>query len=312
MKCKLLIVIICLAISSLSIFGQSFQKDANGLTINNPKSINGIIKLKINVQSNNVLQIIATPASEFSIRKSLVVTDKIQKPAIWEAGENQSQIILSTTSIIAKVDKNSLNISFFNKQGQPILNEESKEAQAAKVVNENCYHIKQSFRYKDGEVLYGLGSFQDADIALNGKKIELYQKNREDIVPVIISTNHYGLLWDNYSFSEFNDTKGSFYLWSEVADEINYYFIYGENIDSIVSSYRQLTGKAPMYPKNFYGYIQSKQKYNTQDEIVSVVKGFRDREFPLDVIVQDWMYWPQGQWAKNLSTIRIILILPVW
>jgi len=58
---------------------------------------------------------------------------------------------------------------------------------------------------------------------------------------------HYGLVWDNYSYSEFNDIKGSYYLWSEVADEINYFFIYGENTDSIVSAYRLLTGKAPLF-----------------------------------------------------------------
>jgi alpha-D-xyloside xylohydrolase len=296
---KLLTVIIGFVVNCSIIFGQTFLKDSNGITINSPQNINGIIKLKINVRSNNVLQIIASPISEFSNRESLVITDKIQKPVLWDAIETPSQIILSTNSIIAKVDKNSLHVSFFNKLGHPILNEESKEAQPAKVVNENCYHIKQTFHYMDGEVLYGLGSFQDADIALNGKKIELYQKNREDVVPVIISTNHYGLLWDNYSFSEFNDIKGSYYIWSEVADEINYCFIYGNNLDSIVSAYRQLTGTAPMYPKNFYGYIQSKQKYNSQDEIVSIVKGFRDRKFPMDIIVQDWMYWPQGQWGQK-------------
>ena len=148
-------------------------------------------------------------------------------------------------------------------------------------------------------MLYGLGSFQDADIALNGKKINLLQKNRDDVVPVILSTHPYGILWDNYSYSEFNDTKDEYYLWSEVADEINYYFLYGATLDDIVSAYRQLTGKAPMYPKSFYGYIQSKQKYNTQDEIVSVTKGFRDRKFPLDIMVQDWQYWPDKQWGQK-------------
>jgi alpha-D-xyloside xylohydrolase len=139
----------------------------------------------------------------------------------------------------------------------------------------------------------------DGEIRLNGKKVTMLQKNREDVVPFLISSNKYGILWDNYSLSEFNDVKGSYYLWSNVADEINYFFIYGDNFDQLVSSYRQLTGKAPMYPKWAFGYIQSKQKYNTQNEIVSIVKGFRDRKFPLDLIVQDWQYWPEGQWGQK-------------
>jgi alpha-D-xyloside xylohydrolase len=84
--------------------------------------------------------------------------------------------------------------------GQRVLTESGKEIHGATVVSEECYHIKQSFLCGKGERLYGLGSFQDADVALNGKKIDLLQKNRDDVVPVIISTNHYGLLWDNYSF----------------------------------------------------------------------------------------------------------------
>ncbi|MGD0339984.1 MAG: glycoside hydrolase family 31 protein, partial [Bacteroidota bacterium] len=280
-------------------FGQLVQKESDGIVVIAPENINGIKKLKLKVWCDNIIQVISSPTGEFSTGESLIITGKAKLSTDWNVTETENQLLLSTISITAKVDKNNLRVGFFNKQGQQILTENNKEAQAAKVVSEDCFHIKQSFLYSADEMLYGLGSFQNADVALNGKKIALLQKNRDDVVPVIISTNHYGLLWDNYSYSEFNDTRGSYYLWSEVADQINYFFIYGENIDSLISSYRQLTGKAPMYPKWVFGYIQSKQKYNTQEEIVSVVKGFRDRKFPLDVIVQDWQYWPEGQWGQK-------------
>ena len=286
-------------ICSSFMFGQSVQKESDGIAITVQEEVNGIKKLRIKVWDDNIIQVISSPTNEFSIRESLIISGEVKPSTEWNISETGDQLNLSTNSITAKIDKNNLIVSFFDKHGQQILTENNKEAYASTVVSEDCFHIKQSFLYSTGETLYGLGSFQDADVALNGKKIVLYQKNREDVVPVIISTNHYGLLWDNYSYSEFNDTRGGYYLWSEVADEITYFFIYGEKIDSIVSSYRQLTGKAPMYPKNFFGYIQSKQKYNTQDEIVSIVKGFRDRKFPLDIIVQDWMYWPQGQWGQK-------------
>ena len=280
-------------------FGQFVQRESDGIVVTASKSINGIKKVKLKVWCDNIIQVISSPANEFSTRESLIITGKAKLLSDWNVTETENQLLLSTISITAKVDKNNLRVGFFNKQGQQILTEDNKEAQVAKVVSEDCFHIKQSFLYSAGEMLYGLGSFQNADVALNGKRIALLQKNRDDVVPVIISINHYGLLWDNYSYSEFNDTRGSYYLWSEVADQINYFFIYGANIDSIISSYRQLTGKAPMYPKWVFGYIQSKQKYNTQEEIVSVVKGFRDRKFPLDVIVQDWQYWPKDQWGQK-------------
>ncbi|MGD1045753.1 MAG: glycoside hydrolase family 31 protein [Bacteroidota bacterium] len=299
MKTVFGVALLSFLIGNFHAFCQSVQKQPDGIILTPPEEVNGIKKLRIKVWNDNIIQVISSPTNEFSSRESLIING-IEKPsAEWNFSETENRLNLLTNSITVKVDKNNLRVSFFDKHGQQILSENDKEAHASKDFSEDCCQIKQSFLYSNGETLYGLGSFQDADVALNGKKIVLYQKNRDDVVPVIISTNHYGLLWDNYSYSEFNDTRGSYYLWSEVADEINYYFMYGENIDSIVSSYRQLSGKAPMYSKNYFGYIQSKQKYNTQDEIVSIVKGFRDRKFPLDVIVQDWMYWPQGQWGQK-------------
>ncbi len=98
------------------------------------------------------------------------------------------------------------------------------------MAGEKCYTIKQSYQYSENESLYGLGSYMDGEVRLNGKKITMLQKNREDVVPVIISSNKYSIIWDNYSLSEFNDEKGNYYLWSNVADEINYFLIYGDNL----------------------------------------------------------------------------------
>ena len=300
MKRKILLSVFIVAsiINSIS-FGQTFQKESDGIVYNPQSTINGIKKLKLKVWNDNVIQVIATPSSEFSNRESLIITEKPLTKPVWKVEENAQDIVLSTALVTVRIDKLTSKLEFFNKEEQPILAESDRFVNHAKVAGEDRFNIKQSFQYAPGETLYGLGSYQDADIALNGKKRTLLQKNRDDVVPVIISTNNYGLIWDNYSYSEFNDTRGNYYLWSEVADEINYFFIYGENTDKIVSAYRQLTGAAPMYPKWVYGYIQSKQKYNTQDEIVTVVKGFRERQFPIDLIVQDWQYWPEGQWGQK-------------
>jgi len=217
----------------------------------------------------------------------------------WNVEETDKEVLLRTQSVIARIDKQNYHVSFSKIDGTVLLSENERNIQPTEVAGEKCYSIKQSFQYSENESLYGLGSYMDGEVRLNGKKVIMLQKNREDVVPVIISSNKYSIIWDNYSLSEFNDVKGSYYMWSNVADEINYFFMYGDNLDHLVSSYRQLTGKAPMYPKWAFGYIQSKQKYNTQTEIVSIVKGFRDRKFPLDLIVQDWQYWPEGQWGQK-------------
>ncbi|RPI02581.1 MAG: DUF5110 domain-containing protein [Ignavibacteriae bacterium] len=299
MRTVLGVFILSILIGNTHSFCQSVQREPDGIIVTPPGEVNGIKKLRIKVWDDNIIQVISSPTEHYSQRESLIITGVENPSTTWNISESESRLIVSTNSVTVNVDKNNLRVVFYDNLGKQILSENTKEACAAKDYSADCFQIKQTFLYSKGETIYGLGSFQDADVALNGKKKILYQKNREDVVPVIISTNHYGLLWDNYSYSEFNDTRGSYYLWSEVADEINYYFMYGEKIDSIVSSYRRLTGKAPMYSKNYFGYIQSKQKYNTQEEMVSVVKGFRDRKFPLDIIVQDWQYWPQGQWGQK-------------
>jgi alpha-D-xyloside xylohydrolase len=284
---------------SLSIQGQSLSKESDGIIIKTEKKNCAVHQIKLKVCGQNIIQVVVSPTDTFSNTKSLIVTEKLETSLKWQSSEDDSIIILSTDSISAVFDKNTNRIKFQKKDGTQILVDDIKEFFPAEVMNEKCYNVKQSFKYSSQESLYGLGSYMDGEVRLNNKKVTMLQRNREDVVPFIISTNHYGILWDNYSLGEFNDTRGEFYLWSEVADEINYFFIYGEKTDSIVSSYRQLTGRAPMFPKWVFGYIQSKQKYSTQDEIVSVVKKFRDLKFPLDLIVQDWEYWPKGQWGQK-------------
>jgi alpha-D-xyloside xylohydrolase len=88
-------------------------------------------------------------------------------------------------------------------------------------------------------------------------------------------------------------------LWSEVADQIDYYFIAGDNIDQVVSGYRAVTGKAPMVPKWAMGLWQCRERYQTQEQLLDVVKEFRKRQIPLDNIVQDWFYWPQDKWGDH-------------
>jgi alpha-D-xyloside xylohydrolase len=283
----------------LPVQGQSLFKESDGIIIKIEKRNCAIHQIKLKVCGQNIIHVVVSTSDTFSSIKSLIVAEKLETSLKWQSSEDDSVIILSTDSISAVFDKNTNRIKFQKKDGTLILLDNEKEFLPAEVLNEKCYNVKQSFKHPAQESLYGLGSYMDGEVRLNNKKVTMLQRNREDVVPFIISTNHYGILWDNYSLSEFNDTRGEFYLWSEVADEINYFFIYGEKTDSIISSYRKLTGKAPMFPKWVFGYMQSKQKYNTQDEIVSVVKKFRDLKFPLDLIIQDWQYWPEGQWGQK-------------
>jgi len=88
-------------------------------------------------------------------------------------------------------------------------------------------------------------------------------------------------------------------LWSEMGRQIDYYFVHGQNADQVISGYRTLTGKAQVMPKWAMGYWQSRERYRTQDELLSNLRMFRQQHFPIDNIVQDWSYWKENSWGSH-------------
>ena len=84
---------------------------------------------------------------------------------------------------------------------------------------------------------------------------------------------------------------------SDLGRGLDYYFVGGGNMDEVIAGYRFLTGKAPIMPKWAYGFWQSRQRYETQDQLLGTLREYRKRELPLDNIVQDWLYWPEDSWG---------------
>ena len=95
------------------------------------------------------------------------------------------------------------------------------------------------------------------------------------------------------------EEQGSLSLYSEMGDQIDYYFIHGKDIDEIISGYRTITGKAPVMPKWAMGFWQSRERYRSQDQLLDVVREYRKRNIPLDNIVLDWSYWPVNAWGSH-------------
>ena len=93
--------------------------------------------------------------------------------------------------------------------------------------------------------------------------------------------------------------RGQLSIWSEMARDMDYYFIAGENLDDVIAGYRTLTGRASLYPKWALGFWQSRERYKTSAEIEETLREFRRRQIPIDNIVQDWNYWPEDQWGSH-------------
>ena len=166
-------------------------------------------------------------------------------------------------------------------------------------VDRQAYHTKLEFEWAADEALYGLGSHEEGMFNLRGQQQYLYQHNMKVVVPVLVSTRGYGIFVDSLSFMTFHDDDQGSFLWSDVDDELDYYFVYGPEFDQIVRGLRHLTGRTPMLPKWAFGYIQSKERYASQAELLEVVQEYRQRQLPLDCIVLDWKSWTGDLWGQK-------------
>ena len=156
-------------------------------------------------------------------------------------------------------DKKTGRLTFQNSKGEEILAEGQGEITPAIVIGENTNHISQQFILDSAEAIYGLGQHQKGYMNLRGTNLTMAQNNTEVNIPVIVSSKNYGILWDNPSLTRFNEDHNRLSLWSEVGDGLNYYFIAGKNLDEVISGYRRLTGKAPLFGKWAYGLFNRKR-----------------------------------------------------
>lgn len=254
--------------------------------------------LKLQVLTDNIIRVLYSPADSFPARKSLVAVEKTRPAVNWRLEADENSASIATGRIKAKVSLKTSTVSFFDSNGNLILSEPDggRTMTPAAVSGENTYNAEQVFDTPGGQGLYGLGQYQDGIMNYRNRDVLIVQANTISVVPFLLSTKGYGILWDNCSETKFRDGGGKTAFWSEVGDAIDYYFVYGPDADTVVAGYREITGPAPMFAKWAFGYFQSKEKYNTADELISVVKEYRDRGLPLDVIVQDWWYWGKYSW----------------
>lgn len=108
-----------------------------------------------------------------------------------------------------------------------------------------------------------------------------------------------GMISLHHSDPEPSADKHSLRFTSEAGTGLNYYFISANSIDGVIEGYHYITGAPPMMPKWAYGFWQSRQRYETQDQLLGVLKTYRDHKWPIDNIVQDWFYWPEDQWGSH-------------
>ena len=149
----------------------------------------------------------------------------------------------------------------------------------------------QTFLLDKDEAIYGLGTIQNGKMNRRGEHKRMEQSNLEDFQNVLQSIKGWGLYWENYSPTQFDDDQYGMTFTSEVGEGVDYYFMYGGSADGVIAKMRELTGDVPMFPQWTYGYWQSKERYKSARETEGIVDQYRALNVPLDGIIQDWQYW---------------------
>ncbi len=266
---------------------------------------------------------------------SMIVTAPMPEdcPGYAENHETDTEYIISTEKIRICVNKSTLEVRFLKVDGELLSHEYERTVEPYEVYRniggeveyrhtvdgvrasrhggEKIFmgianHARLTLDFTEDETLFGLGSHEEGYSDIKGNFIPLYHENMRIAVPYFVSSKGYAYLFDCTSMMTFDATDekhGKVYF--DSVDAIDYYFIYGESFDGVCREYRYLTGSTPMLPRWACGYIQSKEKYNSQDEIVSVAKKYRELKIPFDAIIQDWMYWRGGLWGnKHFDPVR--------
>ena len=160
------------------------------------------------------------------------------------------------------------------------------------------YEVGASFSTTKDEHFYGLGQNQEGFLDRRGHILRCAHDydavgGQSVCVPFVVTNKGYGIVWDNPSRTTVNFAYlgDSMRFTSDVGQRVSFFVIAGKSYDEIYRGYRLLTGDVPMLPKSAYGYIQCKQRYTSQAELMAVAKGYRDRHLPADVLVIDWFHY---------------------
>ena len=290
----ILFFFICLGAFSLKAAVVSYQKEKEGVSFILDKGM-----LKIIVCKDDIIEVKYTLLNTFPVKSSLVVNNLWSSSPKFLISELSGEIIITTRRLKVKVNKTTAAISYANLQDKTILSEDGtngKTMTQATIAGIQTYHCGTRFKSPANEALYGLGCHPEDTSSINykGRNQDMTIKYMTGAVPVLLSNRGYGLLWDNYAASNFlggdlGDSQFSYI--SESGNMVDYYFFYGPDFDRVIASYREATGKAPMFPKWAFGLFQSEDRYKSQSEVLAVKDKYRNRKIPLDCIVQDWFYW---------------------
>ncbi|HLP06198.1 MAG TPA: TIM-barrel domain-containing protein [Paludibacter sp.] len=266
---------------------QAYSPTPTGLTAK-------VQSMDIEVQflSPTIVRVVKSPEGVSPKKQSLSVV-KVPEQTKIDQSYADNTVTLRSSQIVLTFDLKTGKVSFMNAiNGQTLFSEKDYGVQFTPSADgkRQTYLARQAFLLEKDEPIYGLGQQQNGRLNQRYQRNNLENGNTRVCIPFFQSLKGYGIFWDSYAPTLFTDNvqETSF---ESLGDAADYYFMYGGDANGVVAQMRDLTGQVPMLPLWGFGYLQSRERYKTQDELVGVVDKYRSLKVPLDGIIQDWQYW---------------------
>ena len=270
--------------------------------------------LKVTVCGDDVIHVVAgpgDPSASSPHQPWMLEAAKACPGTAFHFVEGAESASLTTGALKVEFSLKRGNLTFSDLEGHSLLRELNRVPRTyekAEVNGETTYHVVDRFSPDRMEGLYGLGQHQSGVFNYRGSTVELAQNNTDVAIPLLVSSKGYAVMWNTASLSYVDNRFPSELSFRTLAgDAVDYYFIYGPELDQVVHQYRSLTGHTPLFPKWAYGFFQSKDRYVSQQEVLDVAKRYRAEHIPIDGIVQDWFWWQkEGDpvFNKNFPDVR--------
>ena len=288
---KRLLTAMCLMLA-IGASAQTVTKTKYGVKVDAASS--GTPTTEITIYSPSIIRVTkyADGLQQMPEKKSYSV---VMQPSAtdFQMKEAGTSVALTTEQMTVTIDKQTGMVCFA--KGKQMLLQETAVGEV-KTINEGPdkgqYTAAQNFLLDKNEAIFGFGQRGSNNLNQRGEEIKMWNTNGNITIPYFASEKGYGFYWDNAGRSRFQDSERLTRFSSEVAQGIDYYFMYSDGTqDGVMACVRQLTGQATMFPLWTMGFWQCRERYKTSDELCEVLDKYRELQIPLDGIVQDWQYW---------------------
>lgn len=278
---RLLWIIILLVISSAAIARSVYKIEGNNVIVD----LEGIgLKsriLKVEIWSDNIVKIVSGMKVNFSSFESLIPNSKPQQGVKFKVSYAQNNIEIVTKEILISVQEDGL-VRVFNRDGNKLLIESDRLFETSSS-DDGEYKIKQKYFLAFHEHVYGFGQDdKEKRYNIRNKSFKHEQTVSKIASPIMFSEKGYALIWDNYSLTNFNDAKSGLEIASDVADEIQYFFVYGPEWGKVISEIRKLTGSVPMLPRWAFGHWLYPGNFSDENALNERIKLYESEGIPVE------------------------------